>query len=570
MLSLVPYFFGVLMLLFIYGLLPFIFLKQASPKNPFSIFIIGFAVVGFISILCWIGGPINNFCYWTIIAGAIATLLLNREYHKAAINNLYLFIKQQRWFEKIAICTVLIPILYQSAQPGKINDMGMYYMQTMQWMHGFGLVKGLANIHPAMGLGSAWHSLTVLFDPFSIGFDHRWQINAVLVFVFILFYWFEAHQSKSLFLLVSFVLCMPISFLYLTAPSPDLPLLLLTTVLFYWVWFDFEKLHWFILLLLAVFLFACKPPAFIPVLMALLVFIRRLKSTKKRILFICMSLCLCSTVLYRNYILSGYLLYPYNKPDISNAPWKVPQDWNQAYRTGIISWGLTDRFDKATLVRAGKTGENRLPVWLGRVGYKGLFNKAIFLNFLITIGIILISTFKTNAKLGKQNYLLLIGFLLIQTAEWLLLSQYRLMLPSFVILSGLNLYFAKDLFFSTNSIVIKPVSILAYLNLLFCILAFAPFRFLTKTSRNQSITQSNGFQANFLIQPFSGSIGNKIDSVALGQYYVHFYSNQVYCWDCPVPCQSKSHRNYLHNNFGYVLVPLGPEISDGFKLTLSK
>ncbi len=569
MFSLLPYFVIVLILLFIYGLLPFIFLKQAAPKNPFSIFIIGFAVLGLVSQLFFIGGPINNLCYITIQIGGLVAIFLNREYYKNVISKLQFFIKQQARYENLAISIVLIPILYQSAQPYKINDMGMYYMQTMQWMHGFGLVKGLANIHPALGLGSAWHSLSVLLDPFSIGFDHRSQINGVLVFVFILFCWFETHQTKSIFLTVSFILSIPISFLYLTAPSPDLPILLLTTVLFYWVWFDAGKLHWFALLLLAVFLFACKPPAFIPVLVALFIFIRWVKSAKKRILFICVGLCLCSTVLYKNYILSGYLLYPYDKPDISNAGWRVPSDWNKAYTQGIISWGLNDRFDKSTLVHAGKTNENRLFVWLGRTGYKGLFNKLIFLNFLLSVCLLLISLFKTNAGLTRENYLLLLAILLVQIAEWLLLSQYRLMLSSLVILSGLNIYFAKQLLFPAVQIATKPAVLLVYINIMFFALAFAPFHILASTSRNQLITQSEGFNTNFLLEPYSLPPA-KTDSILIGQLYIHYYSNQIYCWDCAVPCQSNSHRNYLRNNFGYVLVPLGAGISDGFKLVRSK
>lgn len=588
MLYLIPYFIYAMTLLYVYGMLPFIFFKQNIPQNPFVVFVVGFAVLGFMSLLFWVGGPVNYFCFWVMVFGALVALVLNREYYKSALFYLIRWFRQQAYLEKIAIGLLLIPILYQSAQAPKINDMGMYYLQTMQWMHNYGLVPGLANLHPALGLGSAWHNLVVLLDPFSIGLNHYWQLNGVLLFVFILFCWFEMKQNSAIYLRIVFILSLPVSFLYLTAPSPDLPVILLSGILFYTVWFVTGKIHWFTLLLLCVFIFACKPPAFLAVLMAFVVFIS-VKSAKKRILFIFFGVILCSVILYKNYVLSGYLLYPYSKPDVIDVSWKVPADWNAAYTKGIVSWGLRDKLDlgdkwemrngiwemgnekwdaEGKWVQASNKYDNRLWIWLKRGGYKGFMNKLIFLNFLFGLGNLLMGLW--HKKVFSKDYLVLMALLFIEVIEWLMLSQYRLMLPSCLVLTGFNFYLIANLFTNENTwlsrVRLSFKSLVIYSCVLFYGMAFIPFSIFAKESRNKTITRLDGFNNMYLVEPYEGFIGEKTDSILSDSIYIHFYPNQTYCWDCVIPCVSISHRNYLFNNFGYRLKPLGIRVTDGFRL----
>ncbi len=588
MLLLVTYFIFVFVLLYVYGGLPFIFLKLAPPRNPFLVFVVGFAVLGFMSILFWVGGPVNFLCFWVTVLGAVVALFLNREYYLIAFTQLTNWVRQQALFEKALIGLLLIPILYQCAQAPKINDMGMYYLQTMQWMHSYGLVHGLANLHPALGLGSAWHSLVVLLDPFSIGLNHFWQLNGVLLYVFILFCWFEIKKYASVYLWIVFIISIPVSFMYLTAPSPDLPVLLLTGILFYHVWYEPVKLHWFILLLLSVFIFACKPPAFIGVLMAIVVFINVIQSSKKRILFIFVGMILCSIILYKNYILSGYLLYPYSKPDIIEVGWKVPGDWNQAYTRGIVNWGLWDKWDlgdkwergneipiaigremgNEKLVEAGNLNNNRLWVWLNRSGYKGFMNKLIFLNFLFGV-VNLFLGFKFK-KIISKDYFVLIVILIIQILEWFMLRQYRLMMASSLVLAGFNFYLIinssgiKFTWLTQYNLSFK--TLIFYALIMLYGLAFVPFSVFSKESRNKTITRLDGFNSNYLIEPYRGFVNEKMDSIIAESMNIYYYPNQTYCWDCAIPCVSSSHRNFLFNNFGYSVKPLGEKVEDGFRL----
>jgi hypothetical protein len=46
----------------------------------------------------------------------------------------------------------------------------------------------------------------------------------------------------------------------------------------------------------------------------------------------------------------------------------------------------------------------------------------------------------------------------------------------------------------------------------------------------------------------------------------YYYPERVYCWDCPLPCVSKSHHDFLLKNLGLEISPMGNNIQEGFKL----
>src|SRR4051812_43410488 len=134
MLHLLPWFIFACLLLFVYGALPFIALRQAPPPNPFFIFITGFAVLGFVSQAAWLFMPLGAWLSWTIVLLSVLMMLLLRrkyaEYFFALRNVISVFGKR----EKILALLMLIPVIYLSAQPFRITDMAIYYLQTMQWM----------------------------------------------------------------------------------------------------------------------------------------------------------------------------------------------------------------------------------------------------------------------------------------------------------------------------------------------------------------------------------------------------------------------------------------------------
>lgn len=534
MLLLLPSFLIILIAAYIYGIAPFILLKKPLPMNPITPMFVGFAVMGILSQWFLIGGAINFFVLIVIAVGALVAPWRYGFYYQTHYTNLVNWFKSLNTFTLVSFGLILLLILYQSALPTKINDMGAYYLQTLQWMQAYGAVKGLGNLHPALGLGSAWHSLLSMFQ--LPGLPAFYAMNGSLIFTLYLWLTFELssafttkeklpnplsklklalhvsdhHSSENLlsnlkpyYLLAYSFAFFPLGFLYLTAPSPDLPLLVFIPLLFYWLVLDKNILNAELLLIVACFVFAVKPPALFAIAVGLFVAIKSFKKTNPETLtqiletpnnasvriakqlginLLIAMLCLTPT-LYKNYLQTGYVLYPLsinnsaskniiaipiNNPQENNQitelntnnskaineekittmfspKWQIPADWNRAYRQGIVSWGLSDSSNVQVFKDPLPEGKSRMLSWLTRPGYKGLMNKFLAINFLVACLLLFVKT--TWFLRGFHLLLLLITIL-----EWLFLTQYRLMLPTGITLVGFNMFVARSLVFSRWSL----------------------------------------------------------------------------------------------------------------------
>jgi hypothetical protein len=263
---------------------------------------------------------------------------------------------------------------------------------------------------------------------------------------------------------------------------------------------------------------------------------------------------------YKNHIQTGYPLYP-SGLSIGTAPkWQIPADWNQAYRQGIQSWGISDKVEASTFKAPIPANGNRFKQWLLRRGYKGLMNKLLFLNALFALALLF-----TKRKL--QERLLLLALLFISILEWYFLSQYRLMLPTALTLFSFNIHYSLfDIQHSTfairHSLLVSRLSLLIIL--LFALLSFFPFSLFKETSRNQQITQTDGFTSAYLIKPYTNYRIGTLETYLVDSIPFHYYKERAYAWDCPIPAVSASHRKFVKEQFGYEVRALGRKVKDGF------
>ncbi len=567
-------------LAYYYGVLPFALGNKKIPENPFFIALIGLGILGIISQFILLGGKTDAFSLFVVVVGAFVIKwryanLVQTETKRSLIALAHL---PKASLFTFLVCSLLIA--YQSAQVTKINDMGMYYLQTIKWVESFGLVKGIANLHPAYGLFSSWHSLSALFSCHTfltaIGMPETLKylgLNGLLLSLSLGFFLWEAVKSPNSYLFIYSLISILLGFLYLSAPSPDLPVIIYTGLLIYLA-IGKEELNW-VIFILSCFSFSLKPPALIPVFIGLLAFknlwilfkieqsgLSQAKKIVRVSSLLLMPIFLLAPLIVKNYIISGHLLYPMANQSFSSVAkylpqpeWQVPADWNQAYRTGIINWGNKDDFS-TNVVKTNiknKSIINQFTVWWLRAGYKGLINKLI--SFIWIFGFVILLLHKSKRlTLGKtinNTMHFFIGLtLIIMVVEWLILRQYRLLLPSTVVLTSLCLGL-----FIPRRILGKKSFLPAIILAVFLFLSFIPFSLMKESSRNKQITNFGGFEPRNLILPF---------------YQYHDTSVfKGYCWDKPLPCQSLSHRQFLHQ-FGYEVQCLGNTTSEGFKMVLVK
>jgi len=590
MLLLIPTVILVLVICYLYGILPYVLFKTPLPINLFTPVLLGFAVLGILSQWCMLVGAINEVSVMAVCLGALlAYWVYAKTYHQhlKAIRNWVVSLSP---IYTIAIALLFVLLLYQSALPTKIQDMAAYYLQTIQWMQKFGVVKGLGNIYPALGLGSAWHSLLCLFQ--IPGFPPFYGLNAAIiftVFVWIVFQLKLNHTQEekpqttvtTAYLLAYALGLFTISFLYLTAPSPDLPLLVFTPLLVYFAWVERDAIPSSFTLLLACFLYAIKPPALVGIAIGTFTVWQQLKRKPWALqlgshLLIAI-LCL-TPIVSKNFIQTGYALYPageigieayigkwMEEPNSANASvpsWKIPTDWNKAYRKGIVVWGYTDSIPAAVFKDNLPQSSQRFYTWLSRPGYKGFMNTLLFVNFILACLLCL----SIRLPQVKWVYGALIPLSII---EWFYLTQYRLMLPLGLSLFCMNTY----TIFTAWPRAAKLLRTLAWERyciaftlVLYSFLCLVPMSAFRQASRNKSITKTDGFTTSYLLEPYHKYAEGSLDSTQINIGYIHFYKDKNYSWNAPIPAVSASHTRFLSTHFGYQLQGFGPSLKDGFYL----
>jgi hypothetical protein len=119
---------------------------------------------------------------------------------------------------KILLLTIIVAFA-GSYYPFILDHFG-YYVPSVNWLHEFGLTKGLANLNLIYAQMSVWH---IFQAGFSNILDVFLRINVVFLVIY-LFYIFEKKAWSLLFI-------SPIFLLFLQSPSPDLPAIALSLII---------------------------------------------------------------------------------------------------------------------------------------------------------------------------------------------------------------------------------------------------------------------------------------------------------------------------------------------------
>ncbi|MEN0004221.1 MAG: hypothetical protein AAF798_08765, partial [Bacteroidota bacterium] len=241
------------------------------------------------------------------------------------------------WIVSIWLCFGFMALLHASGM-SDIEDEGEYYMPFIQWMVQYPLIPGLANIEDRIGFNSSFHVLSAVFHfPFLLKGGTN-DLNA-LIGVLFSFYclkgfsrlWKRDHTYFLADFLKPFALILPFRS-YFTASAADY------SIIFLGLWFFFlflektedqtlGKCDYRSLLLFSLFMFLTTTKFIslffgfflVPILFPLI------QANPRRLISIALfGIIYFTPWLYRNYILSGYLVYPIYIIDLFDPNWKVP------------------------------------------------------------------------------------------------------------------------------------------------------------------------------------------------------------------------------------------------------
>ncbi|OAB78132.1 LIC_10190 family membrane protein [Cochleicola gelatinilyticus] len=463
-------------------------------------------------------------------------------------------------FLKILFLITVVFAAAKSAGVPFIIDNESYYLQTIKWLDSYGIVKGIANIHPFLDQVSGWHIFESALNLNSIfkGFN---DANGFLLVIATSYAFSHLHQYKNGRLEFLFIGLFPIFnlllFQFIDAPSPDLPVYILG----YFVFSEFLKemksvsetnYNGFILIsLLVIFSIYLKVSA-----LALLIFPMYLlyinnrvpKNTLLKIGFIGFVSAFC--FILKNYYTSGYPLYPLALFE-ANVPWKLPKSIFEfiTEQTKYFGYGMTETiFLKSTLFQ-------RIWHWLFLPGLHGLFNKAMVL-------LLFIAPFYIQKMSFKKSFLVLYFASVIQLILVLSASpQYRFYLLFFMLLCLLVLVRFVRKQWLHRALLVSSIGAIA-------ITLFLPVS-LQKITTNQHLQNLVPFQKETILIPHPSTryATANFESVSEGNFTFFSAMNIDFFWatgDGPLPCVKKQQINYFKETHGRVPQFISEKVSDGF------
>ena len=309
--------------------------------------------------------------------------------------------------------SVALAVLLGSFTPF-VLDHYSYYVPSIRWLQTFGLIRGTAVADLMLGQMSAWHILQAGFGHIV---DPYLRLNTVLLATFLIY---VAEKRRYYMLLFA-----PLFFFFVQAPSPDLPVLVLTLIIGDWFLRTKEAERPELMIVLAAFAVLIKPTAFWLVLLFLPWAVRL--GYRSRAFWYCFGVGLLLVV--KNLVTFGYPVFPLSWFDLAIAWRPHPYLLEQSQRTGL-SKSFDNQYPLETI--ASWNIWQRALHWWQLDGFKGYIN--ILLTLLLIFSMILAVCQRSAKRLWLVTLLVLKTILVLYVS-----AQYRFMLD-IVLIAGVLLF----------------------------------------------------------------------------------------------------------------------------------
>ena len=153
--------------------------------------------------------------------------------------------KQLKNSLKVILIIISVLIIAQCASVPFVIDNESYYIQTIKWLNEYGFVKGLANLHLFYGQTSGWHITQSVFN-FSFLYNKFNDLSGFCLLLGNIFAIQKLNEyyknSNKNFLIVGLVPLFNIFFFqFISAPSPDIPVYVISFILFFYFLENFKN-----------------------------------------------------------------------------------------------------------------------------------------------------------------------------------------------------------------------------------------------------------------------------------------------------------------------------------------
>ncbi len=255
--------------------------------------------------------------------------------------NLHQIVQSLQFLRSSTALIIFIPLFiilfFYWIAPCINGDSRTYHILSIKWYHDYSVVPGLANLHGRFAFNPASFVLAAPYSFELILKQAIYPMNGVLILLFSL-WWFkrvylQIQFATAVILFIAGCFIERQLFVNVSSPSSDV----LASILIAYVSLSlFEKLqagkkeitHYAVFLLFIIWGITCKL-SLLPLLLfipLLFFFVPDLKQIKWLAWVVFFAVLIWFPWLFRNFIMSGYFIYPATYTGIFNVDWKAPEE----------------------------------------------------------------------------------------------------------------------------------------------------------------------------------------------------------------------------------------------------
>ncbi|MCW3107767.1 MAG: hypothetical protein JWQ09_2273 [Segetibacter sp.] len=308
---------------------------NSTSSSTFQNFLLGFVLISCYLNLWSLFLPVN---YYALCPVFILSIFISR-YSSGTIEEIKSFSTKSlsTSFVIVAVPILLVTLVY-ALLPPQHGDSPGYHFLTIRWNEEYKSVHGLANLHGRLGFNSSFFVSSAAFAFSHLAGQPLYLLNIVFTICYYLWLINKIYFYKSSLWSIVFVIAAIGMFRQLidsiSSPTPDV----LSTIIISYVFItiaetflinnEIGERQSIIILLLICFAFTVKLNTFPLTFIAVFVFLQNkiYKSRRALLLLIIASFVILIPWIIRNYILTGYLIFPISATGFLHPDWKVPYE----------------------------------------------------------------------------------------------------------------------------------------------------------------------------------------------------------------------------------------------------
>ena len=472
-------------------------------------------------------------------------------------NSFYQEFKNLNATLKFFIVAITTLIIAQCSSIPYVIDNESYYIQTIKWLNGYGFVKGLGNLHIFYAQTSGWHIAQSAFN-FSFLYKNFNDLSGFCLLLGNLFAIFKLNEyfsttNKNYLIIGLLPLANVFFFQFISAPSPDIPVYILTFIIFFYFIENFKNttIETFnVTTLLVLFALFIKVTSVALLILPIILLIPNFKSFAPKLIPISIfGLLFLSLFVIKNSLLTGYPLFPFTRLEL---------DSNHIIPRNVISFFFSEQMRYNYFI--SESDLNQLS--FSQIAIKWLLSSKINAIFnALTILIIAISPFFISKYFNKKSVWIIYFVILFQLLILLFTSpQYRF----FIHLTLFFSFFIFACWFANKKLIFASY----YLSIgLIAVVLFFPVSYKSLT-QNKLIGKNSRFSATNILYPHNNSKWNTaFESVQKGNLKFNSPTNNYFFWGSGngnLPSVNKAQIEYFEKYYQVIPQQKTTDLKEGF------